>query len=193
MFRILTSRRALVAVLALAVAGLALLAQNLERQQEERALRQAVTDADLVNQLLIAVELPEEGVEVSALSAEAVARIDSGVAHLVSEGSLVGLQLWTREGRLLYSDVAAADPLTEEELAHLEEVLDGRPQVEFELDEGREVPTATVLSEPGTRDRGPSGLITEVLLPQDGVTGQLQAASRRLYAGSTPAPRRCSR
>jgi diguanylate cyclase (GGDEF)-like protein len=183
-FRILTSWRVLAAVLAVAVAGLVLLAENLERQQEERALTQAVTDAELVNQLLVAVELPEEGIEVSALSAEAVARIDSGVAHLVSEGTLVGLQLWTRDGRLLYSDVADADPLTDEELAHIEDVLDGRPQVEFELDDGRAIPTATVLSEPATQDHGSSGLVTEVLLPQDGVTGQLQSASHRLYAGS---------
>jgi hypothetical protein len=77
-FRILTSWRVLVAVLVVAVAGLALLAQNLERQQEERALRQAVTDAELINELLLAVELPEDGIEVYALSADAVARIDSG-------------------------------------------------------------------------------------------------------------------
>ncbi|WP_100501820.1 putative bifunctional diguanylate cyclase/phosphodiesterase, partial [Geodermatophilus chilensis] len=184
MFRILTSWRALLAVLAVAVTGLALLAQSLERQQEERALRQAVVDAELVNHLLIAVELPGEGVEVTALSPGLIARIDSGVAHLVHEGSLVGLQLWTRDGRLLYSDVASPDPLTDEELAHLDEVLDGRPQVEFELDDGRKVPTATVLSEPRTLDHGASGLVTEVLLPQDGVTEKLEAASRRLYAGA---------
>ena len=184
MFRILTSWRVLVAVLAVAVAGLALLAQNLERQQEERALRQAVTDAQLLNQLLVAVELSGEDGEIGALSAEAVARIDSGVAHLVSQGALVGLQLWTPDGRLLYSDLATADPLTDEELAHLDEVLDGRPQVEFELDDGRAIPTATVLTEPGTRDRGSSGLVAEVLQPQDGVTAEVQAASHRLYAGS---------
>jgi hypothetical protein len=96
----------------------------------------------------------------------------------------VGLHLWTRDGGLLYSDVAAADPLTDEELAHLEEVLDGRPQVEFEHDDGRTIPTATVLFEPGTRDGGASGPVAEVLLPQDGVTEKLQAASRRLYAGA---------
>ena len=44
---------------------------------------------------------------------EVVARIDSGVAHLVSQGTLVGLQLWTPDGRLLYSDLATADPLTD--------------------------------------------------------------------------------
>ncbi|SDN59963.1 diguanylate cyclase (GGDEF) domain-containing protein [Geodermatophilus sp. DSM 45219] len=184
MFRIVTSWRALVAVLVVAVAGLTSLAQNLERQQEERALHQAVVDAELVNQLLVAVELPEEGVEVDELSPETIGRIDHGVAHLVSQGTLVGLQLWTPDGRLLYSDVADADPLTDEELAHLGEVLDGRPQVEFEIDDGRAVPTATVLTEPTTRDRGSSGLVTEVLLPEDGVTAEVQAASHRLYAGS---------
>ena len=83
MFRIVTSWRALVAVLVVAVAGLTSLAQNLERQQEERALHQAVVDAELVNQLLVAVELPEEGVEVDELSPETIGRIDHGVAHLV--------------------------------------------------------------------------------------------------------------
>lgn len=184
MFRIVTSWRALVAVLVVAVAGLASLAQNLERQQEERALHQAVVDAELVNQLLVAVELPEEDVEVDALGPEAVGRIDRGVAHLVSQGRLVGLQLWTPDGRLLYSDIADADPLTDEELTLLGEVLDGRPQVEFEIDDGRAVPTATVLTEPWTRDRRPSGLVTEVLLPEDGVTAQVKGASHRLYAGS---------
>ena len=59
----------------------------------------------------------------------------------------------------------------------------GEAQVELEHDDNREVPTATVLVQPEPGGV-PSGLVAEVLLPQDEVTAALASSSRRLYAAA---------
>jgi diguanylate cyclase (GGDEF)-like protein len=182
LFSLLTSWRALASVFTFAAVGLALLAGSLERQQEDRTLREVVAEAELISELLIEVELADHE-DQTVLPSGATDRIDAGVGHLAARARLVGLQLWHPDGDLLYSDTEDADPLTADERAHLQAVLAGRPQVEFEQDEGR-VPTATVLTQPQGTDGEPSGLVAEVLLPQDRVVAGLEAAARNLYLGA---------
>src|SRR3712207_1019295 len=55
-YRLFVSWRALAAAFVLAVAGLSLLAYNLDRQQREEALRNVVAQAHVVNELLLHVE-----------------------------------------------------------------------------------------------------------------------------------------
>ena len=181
MSSLLTSRRALTSVFACAAVVLAVLAGSLERQQEDRTFREVVAEAELISELLIEVELIESEGR-SVLPPRAKGRIDARVGHLAARSRLVGLQLWHPDGELLYTDTGYAEPLTADERAHLRAVLGGRAQVEFEQDEGR-IPTATVLTQPRGTDGEPSGLVAEVLLPQDQVVADLEAAARNLYLG----------
>ena len=180
--RVLTSWRALALLLVLAVAGLAVTATVLERRQEDSALTQVVAQAQLITHVLIEVELDREGGR-WVLAPGAEENIDRGVEYLVGRGRLIGLQLWTPEGALLYSDADVADPLSAEELSHLGEVFTGAPQVDFEFDDGRVRPTATVLVQPRDIGGRPSGLVAEVLLPQDDLVTRLDTATRNLYLG----------
>ena len=185
MFRLLTSRRALVAGFVTALVSLTGLAYNLDVQREDDTLRQVVAEARLIGQLLLEVELvPGAPGGPAVLAAGAVDRIDRRVAHLLAEGDLIGVQLWTRDGELVYSDQDEPDPLSAEEQAAVGRALAGEPQVEFEHDEGRELPSATVLLQPGTDGGGDSALVAEVLLPGHDTQGDLTAASWRLYSGT---------
>ncbi|RBY96360.1 GGDEF-domain containing protein [Blastococcus sp. TF02-8] len=174
------SWRLLALVLVLAGVTVGAGALNLQQRERERALEHAITDAGVVSELLVEVELPADVAVVTALPGDVLARIGRGVGHLREGNRLVGLQLWTRDGRLLYSDSSDPDPLSPEEQAHLADVLAGRPQVEFEHDEDRAGPTATVLIAPVGPDGVPVGLVAEILLPEDVVAGQLREATIRL-------------
>ena len=61
-------------------------------------------------------------------------------------------QAWKAQPSLIYSDAADVDPLTGEERAEFLDVLTGRPHVEFDHDDGRPLPSATVLIR--VEDRG---------------------------------------
>ncbi|MCA0145023.1 EAL domain-containing protein [Blastococcus sp. LR1] len=179
MRRLLSSWRLLTAGLVLAAVAVGVLAVNLQQWERQRAFEHAITDAGIVSELLVEVDLPA-GVAPTALPPEVLARIDRGVTHLIAADRLVGLQLWTRGGRLLYSDSPTPDLLSAEEQAHLDDVLAGDPQVEFEHDAGRPAPTATVLIAPDGADGRPVGLVAEILLPEDLIAAQLRDASIRL-------------
>jgi diguanylate cyclase (GGDEF)-like protein len=179
--RLFTSWRSLAVGLSLAVVGVGALAVNYQEHETERTLDHVVVDASIINELLVELELPEDVAGMDTLPDSVKMRIDQGVEHLQAGGRLVGLQLWTRDGRLLYSDSEDPDPLSAEQVALLGKVLAGEPQVEFEHETGRP-PTATILSEPDGGNHLPSGLVSEILLPQDAVTAQLESASTRLYA-----------
>ena len=179
--RVLTSWRFLASGLVLAVLVLVGLASSLERDQAERTLNQVVAEARMVSELLLEVNLRPEDLGAQGLRRETRARIDAGVEVLEEDGRLVGLQLVDRSGRVLYSDSDDAEGFSEDEQGLLSAVLAGRPQVEFEHDGNRSVPTATVLIQPEDAQNRPSGLIAEVLLPQDDVAAELAASSRRLY------------
>lgn len=181
MFRVMTSWRLLAAGLAVSVLTLIALAVSVERMQTERTLQRVVDDAELISELLLEVNLRPEDSTAHALSAQAQQRVDAGVDLLQVEGRLVGLQLLDRDGHVLYSDSSTPENFTADEQELLSEVLAGRPQVEFEHDDNRDVPTATVLIQPENQDNLVSGLVAEVLLPQDEVTEALSAGSRRLY------------
>jgi hypothetical protein len=148
-FRLWTSWRLLVLSLCLAVLALAGIASSLERKQHERSLDLLVGQAELMNELLFEVDLhPGDVREHEPLPEDVQRRLDVRVQHLHEGGRLVGLQLWEVDGDLLYTDSAAPDPLSENELAELAEVFEEGPQVEFEHDEGRESASTTVLIEP---------------------------------------------
>ncbi|RZU33949.1 putative bifunctional diguanylate cyclase/phosphodiesterase [Blastococcus saxobsidens] len=181
MSRLFTSWRLLAAALGVAMVGVGVLAVQLQQQDRERALAAVVAEAAIINELLVEVELPVDAARMSALPASTVARIDQGVSYLQEDGRIVGLQLFAPDGRLLYSDTEDADPLSDDETALLGKVLAGEPQVEFEHDAGRALPTATVLSEPSGADHRPSGLVSEILLPQAQVAEELAATSQRLF------------
>jgi diguanylate cyclase (GGDEF)-like protein len=178
--RLFSSWRLLALGLALAVVVVGMLALTLQQRERERALEHAITDGDIISELLVEVELSPSDDMVTALSPAAVTRVGRGVALLHQGDRLVGLQLWTHDGRLLYSDSPAADPLSADERAHLADVLAGRPQVEFELDAGRTTPTATVLIAPVRADGRTAGLVAEILLPEDSVAPELREDSIRL-------------
>ncbi|TFV53829.1 bifunctional diguanylate cyclase/phosphodiesterase [Blastococcus sp. TF02A-35] len=180
MSRLVSSWRFLAVGLVLAVLAVAGFALNLQQRERERAFDHAITDAGVVSELLVEVELSSGDGVVSTLSTAVLTRIDRGVAHLRDGGRLVGLQLWTRDGRLLYSDSVRPDPLSPSEQALLADVLAGRPRVEFEQDESRSAPTATVLIAPDRPDGQPAGLVAEILLPEDAVATQLREATVRL-------------
>ncbi len=184
MFRLLTSWRVLAVGFLAAVALLASLARSYDDTQQERTLRSVVAEADLMAELLLEVEFTSDDEGATVLDESARREIDATVRHLISEQRLVGLQVWTREGELLYSDSEEPEELSEDEVELLAEVLRGNPQVEFEHDEGREEPTATVLIEPQTRAGAASGVVAELLLPQHEVVSALTSASRRLYGGT---------
>ena len=179
-----TSWRLLVGLVTVAVAVLAVLAVGLDREHGHRTLRGLVAEAELVSELLLEVELAPAGALADRLPADALGRIDRGVRHLQHEGRLIGLQLWDADGHLLYSDSADPEPLSDDEQELLGLVLGGEPQVEMEHDEDRAEPTATVLLEAEAVDDSPSGLVAEVLLPQDQVTAAYAAATRRLWGGA---------
>jgi diguanylate cyclase (GGDEF)-like protein len=180
-YRLFVSWRALAAAFVLAVAGLSLLAYNLDRQQREEALRNVVAQAHVVNELLLHVDYRAG---TGDLDPGDLARVDGSVQHLVGEGNLIGLQLWDRQGRLLYSDAAHPAPLTAAERAQLDEVLAGRPHVQLEQDNGRSAPSATVLLHMHDHDDRSEGVVAEILLPERDMTGELSAATWRLYAGA---------
>jgi diguanylate cyclase (GGDEF)-like protein len=182
-FRIVTSWRALAALLVVAVTGLALMATVLNRRQEDAALERVVDRAQFISEMLVEAELTR-GSQRPALSPANKDHIDRGVANLVRSDRLIGLQLWTEKMQLLYSDTPLPDPLSDEEMALVAEVLSGSPQVEFQLDDGRTMPTATVLVQPRDATGRPSGLIAEVLLPRDDLVARLNAATRNLYIGT---------
>ena len=185
MFRVCTSWRLLVASLCLAVLALAGAASSLERRQHERSIDLLVGQAQLMSELLFEVDLhPGDHREHEALAEDVQRRLDIRVQHLHRSSRLVGLQLWEVDGDLIYSDTTAADPLSDEELAELEEVFDEGPQVEFEHDAGRNSASATVLIEPRNSAGQRTGLVAEILLPQDQIAQELSAATRRLYLGA---------
>jgi diguanylate cyclase (GGDEF)-like protein len=179
---LLTSWRALACALLVGLAGVGFLVVNLEQEQSERTMQEVVTDAELISTPIIEVELPP-GVDVRQLPDTAIGRLDRAVQHLISVDQLVGLQLWTREGRLVYSDSPRPDSLSDEELSRMQQVLRGTPYVAFEQDQGRQE-TATVLLQPHDQAGGPSGLVAEMLLPRAAVADEIQAASFRLYSGA---------
>ncbi|WNV75848.1 EAL domain-containing protein [Geodermatophilus sp. DSM 44513] len=182
MVRVLTSWRGLALLLVVAVAGLAGTATVLERRQSDTALQQVVDRAEVITELLVEAELTR-GSARPALSPPSTQRIDRGVRSLVRSSRLTGLQLWTPKGQLLYSDAALADPLSGDDLARLVPVLAGSPQVTFELDEDRGTPTATVLVQPRDAEGRPSGVVAEVLLPQDDLVARLDSATRNVHVG----------
>ena len=181
MLRLLTSWRALAVGLAVSVLALAALAGSVERLQSQRALAQVTADAELICELLLETNLSPGRAADDALDPQAQDRIGAGVRHLAAEGRLVGLQLLDADGRVLYSDSDDPEAFSADELDLLSDVLAGRPQVEFEQDDNRAVPTATVLLQAESSDDRPSGLVAEVLLPQDDIAAALRASSRRLY------------
>ena len=183
MFRVLTSRRLLAVALGLVVLALAGLLTALERQQADRTLQQVVADAELINELLLEVDLTGREGSGRGLDPQVEARIDRGVRLLERDGRLVGLQLLTGDGQVVYSDSDEPEELSPDERGLLAAVLMGEAQVELEHDDNREVPTATVLVQPEPGGV-PSGLVAEVLLPQDEVTAALASSSRRLYAAA---------
>ena len=182
-FRVVTSRRLLAVALGLVVLALAGLVTALERQQADRMLRQVVADAELINELLLEVDLAGGEGYARGLDPQVSERIDRGVQLLKRDGRLVGLQVMTGDGHVLYSDSEDPAEFSPDELGLLATVLRGEAQVEFEHDDNREVPTATVLVQPEPAGE-PSGLVAEVLLPQDGVSTALAASSRRLYGAA---------
>ncbi len=181
MYRLFVSWRALAVAFVLAVAGLSLLAHNLDRQQREEALRNVVAQAHVVNELLLHVEYRAD---TGDLDPGDLVRLDGSVQHLVGGGNLIGLQLWDRDGRLLYSDTARPAPLSAGERARLGAVLAGRPHVQLEQDNGRAAPSATVLLHMHDHDHRSDGIVAEILLPERDMTGELSAATWRLYAGA---------
>lgn len=181
MSRVLTSWRVLAAALVVAVSTLVVLVVGLERLQAQRTLEEVSSDAQLISELLLEVNLRPEDGHGHALSQDVVERIGAGVDHLKHEGQLVGLQLHDLDGHVLYSDSRVPDPLTSQEGDLLAAVLAGNPQVEFEHDDHRQVPTASVLIQPEDDRDDPSGLIAEVLLPQQQVAAELTTSSRWLY------------
>ena len=84
------------------LAGVGFLVVNLEQEQSDRTMQEVVTDAGLITTPVIEVELPP-GAAVQQLPDTAIGRIDRAVQHLISVHQLVGLQLWTHDGRLIYS------------------------------------------------------------------------------------------
>ncbi|MDP9425806.1 MAG: EAL domain-containing protein [Actinomycetota bacterium] len=184
MLRTLTSWRLLTCGLVVAVLALAGLAMSLERQQSDRTLRQGIADAELISELLLELHLRRQDADVHELREEVQRTIDEGVRLLQAEGRLVGLQLWGEDGHLLYSDNDDPEELSADERQGLVAVLAGRPHVEFEHDADRAVPTATVLMQPENEEDLPSGLVAEVLLPQDEIASSLATTARWLYGGA---------
>ncbi len=184
MLRTLTSWRLLSFGLVVAVLALAGLATSLERQQSDRTLRQGIADAELISELLLELHLRRQDADVHELRDEVQRTIDEGVRLLQAEGRLVGLQLWDEDGDLLYSDNDDPEELSADERTGLVAVLAGRPHVEFEHDADRAVATATVLMQPENEEDLPSGLVAEVLLPQDEIAASLATTARWLYGGA---------
>ena len=115
MFRVLTSRRLLAVALGLVVLALAGLLTALERQQADRTLRQVVADAELINELLLEVDLTGREGSGRGLDPQVEARIDRGVRLLERDGRLVGLQLLTGDGQVVYSDSDEPEELSPDE------------------------------------------------------------------------------
>ncbi|PPK92679.1 diguanylate cyclase (GGDEF)-like protein [Kineococcus xinjiangensis] len=183
MLRALTSWRIFGVALVLSVLAVAALAVSLERKTHDAALEQVVADAELISELLLEPVLPAPGSAGVDLAPEARRALDAGVERLRSEGRLIGLQVWHPDGHLVYSDQRNVGPLSAAERTGLVEVLHGQPVVEFEREEGRDEATATVLVAPQAAG-GPSGLVAEVLLPEDALATSLTTTAHNLYGGA---------
>ncbi|RJK96086.1 putative bifunctional diguanylate cyclase/phosphodiesterase [Vallicoccus soli] len=177
--RALGSWRLLAALLVVAAVALGLLAHALGRSERERTEAHLVETAALVEDIALSGHLHG-----GALAPGAAAQVRADAERLVRQGTLVGLQLWTADGTAVLSDARDPDPPSAEELAHFAAVLAGQPRVEFEHDEGRERASATVLLQPHDRAGRPSGLVAEVLLPQDDVVERMAALTTRLYVAA---------
>ena len=181
MLRWARSWQALAGVLLVAALLLTLLARDVQKRDHARTLQEMVQAAALISELAIEAQLPDGNY--AQLSYPDRLAITRGVQHLKEEGQLVGLHLWDADGRLLYSDTGDTDPLSAAELAEVRGVLGGSASVEFEHEQQRGKPTVTVLIEPDNNARNaPSGVVAEILLPQDAAVAAMRSSTQRLYA-----------
>ncbi|MDQ1534303.1 MAG: hypothetical protein QOF28_2064 [Actinomycetota bacterium] len=157
----------------------------LENAIRRRAVEQEVLTAKVVIALSVDRNVTELELAKGALDPRKRADLDADVLALQKRGEILGLEVWNRDGDLIYAD--GDHPHDERKLppAELRRVLAGKPFVLFNGHGKRGAPLLEVFepADPG-RDGAADG-VTEVLLPQSNVDSAVasSAAWLRLAAG----------
>ena len=153
----MTATRLMATVLMLAGALLVVLVQDLQSAQRDQQQQERIHEASLISALAVEAHLSNS--DAGQLSSNELAAVEASVERLKSDGTLIGLRLFSADRALLFSD---------------------RSQ---ERAEARTGPTVTVLIRAGAEQDEPTGWIAEIRLPQDGLVAQLDRSAQRLYGG----------
>src|SRR3954469_16343962 len=95
-----------VALLGLVVAIVGVVGVRSWRDQiEQRNIKSAELSANVISSLIVSRNVTADNLNEGSISAESKADMDADVAELVRQGSLVGLEVWSADGKhLLYAD-----------------------------------------------------------------------------------------
>lgn len=150
-----------------------------------RAMDQQVSTARVFISLSVDRNFTEADYASGHMAPEEQADLDEDVRVLKERGELVGLEVWDRQGKLLYADPGhppIEDALPEHELR---QALLGKPFVVTADGAERGVSVIEVFQPADPRRDGSVEGVIEVLLPDSSVTSAVSSATRRLYAAGT--------
>jgi diguanylate cyclase (GGDEF)-like protein len=170
---------AAVAVVVVILVGAEVVLRAAERSIRAGVVAERVLAAKLVITLTVDHHVAEEAWAAGTIGADARAELDQDVGRLRERGEIVGLDIWGRDGTLLYADVD--HPASETALPddHLARALEGEPFV-VNQDRHRGVRSLAVfqLADPA-RDGEWEGVV-EVLLPESAVDDAVASTSDRV-------------
>jgi diguanylate cyclase (GGDEF)-like protein len=170
--------------LIIVVVGVALLGITVvENGVRDRAIRQEILTAKVIISLSVDRNVLASNFATSSLNPGSQNDLDGDVGVLKDRGEIVGLEVWTRSGDLLYADSdhpAAEVALPAEELAR---VLADNAFVQTNSDGERGVPLLEVFQPADPDLDGVADGVIEVLLPLSNVDAAAASGVTRLRVG----------
>jgi diguanylate cyclase (GGDEF)-like protein len=153
----------------------------------ERAVHQEILTAKIVISLSVDRDVSKESFASAELSSESRTDLDGDVAVLRSRGEIVGIEVWTRTGRLVYAD--AGHPADEVQLPdeELRRALSQGAFVQTNGDGERGVPLLEVFQPADPDGDGVPDGVVEVLLPLSTVDAASASSATKVRFGGVVA------
>jgi diguanylate cyclase (GGDEF)-like protein len=153
----------------------------------QRAVRQEISTAKVVISLSVDRNITEQNYADTTLSAASRVDLDGDVAVLQDGNEIVGLEVWTKTGQLIYADSGHPPDETQLPDEELRRALSQGSFVQTNSDGERGVPLLEVFQPSDPDGDGVSDGVTEVLLPLSSVDASAAASVTRLRIGGAVA------
>ncbi len=188
MHRLVTSWIALAILLAALLVGSAVTLTGLQRQLVERTNTRTVETAKLVASLVVHRNIAEGSFDDGQFSLSERQDMDTDIAELMLHARVVGIEVWNKDGRLLYADPNHPAEKTDLRTDELARSKLGQPWIAMSADHAERGLRTLEVFLPYTAGVGEGHLegTVQVLIAQEPIANGISRSTRQLYAVAVP-------